>query len=852
MDNMNTKNPIMKVVEQPTSICSQEQNVGFLDASQDVMTQIQGARDPTVSQSDGTSATFAEFFSRPIEIYSATTLAPHDLNPWTAWADSTTVKAKIDNFSLFRGKLMIKIVVNGAPFFVGRSMVSYEPLYGLSAGITVNNLTTGFPATTEEMSAIIQNSQLPHIMIDVTDSQGGCMCLPFIWQDSYLNTTVRVNFDRLGTLKFNPLVAEFGNNISTGNIGYTVYAWCEDVELRVPTNDLSSQGSEGDEYESVANDGIISRPANTISSIAGLLTNVPFIGPFAKATEIAASGIAKIAKIFGYARPADIAGVSRMRREPIGTIAWTEGVDESVKLTLDPKQELTIDPRTVGLNVGDELTIASIAEKYTIFSGTNWFTNNDPDDVLFTAGVHPAVAHLDDITVLTVTPTAICTASSPFRYWSGTIIYKIEVIANKFARGRLLITWDPLKRTNAHTPNATNVMYSQIIDIAEKRTFEFSVPWAMPDAYRFVYDLKSPMLHDDPIKGACSISNSDINDYCNGVFAVSVLNQLSMPGDGTLEGVSIYFSIKAGKDFEVRAPYGGNIQELSYFGAPVAEGSEGEPTKTIGDTENVIGVPPTPIIPDAPNVLDLKSKVFFGDPVVSFRSLLKRYNFNMTHWQAITFTNNYDVNLQIWDLPNFPAFGGYDPEGLFTDGTDPYTPAFMTLLHWLTPCYVGYRGGIRHKYVSSDMGKSGSITNIQINRDASIGTAAYRDLLGINSGIANVSNYSTSSQLYNGNMLDGGHVVSFGQQKNLGIEFPFYSKRRFHLGRRLQRNTTSGTDEHAYHRLRFLNFKNVAASEVTRFELMAFDNYIAIGEDFNLFFYTGPPILYYEVAYPTF
>jgi hypothetical protein len=118
----------------------------------------------------------------------------------------------------------------------------------------------------------------------------------------------------------------------------------------------STTMNSGDEYGK----GIISAPASAIAKAAGMLEAIPMIAPYARATEMVATKVGQIAALFGYSRPAVISDIVLQKPSPTGNLANVDAADAVNRLTLDSKQELTIDSRTVGLDGSDQMTIDSI------------------------------------------------------------------------------------------------------------------------------------------------------------------------------------------------------------------------------------------------------------------------------------------------------------------------------------------------------------------------------------------------------------------------------------------------------------------------------------------------------------
>jgi hypothetical protein len=95
------------------------------------MYDVDAVMDPTRSLQDANDASLANFFSRPIKIaeeeWSTSANLNFDLDPWSLYFDNPRVANRLNNFSLLKANLKVKVVINGNGFQYGRMLVSYLP-----------------------------------------------------------------------------------------------------------------------------------------------------------------------------------------------------------------------------------------------------------------------------------------------------------------------------------------------------------------------------------------------------------------------------------------------------------------------------------------------------------------------------------------------------------------------------------------------------------------------------------------------------------------------------------------------------------------------------------------------------
>jgi hypothetical protein len=140
-------------------------------------------------------------------------------------------------------------------------------------------------------------------------------------------------------------------------------------------------------------------------------------------------------------------------------------------------------------------------------------------------------------------------ASMPFKYWTGKMRYRFQVVASAMHRGRLAIVYDPV---STPTVREDNVNYIEIIDISQCREFTVEVsnnqPFTLLEHARPSSQDVSSLYDTDPLTFAAP--------YGNGTISVWVINELTTPTtDPTVNNdIKINVFLAAGDDFEVFVP----------------------------------------------------------------------------------------------------------------------------------------------------------------------------------------------------------------------------------------------------------------------------------------------------------
>lgn len=797
-----------------------DENAGFEET-------IDTSFDDTYLSTISSSENLSDFFRRPIKIatyeWSPAAEFSRSLNVWSQYFENKRVINRLANFNLLQATMCVKILVNGNPFYFGRLMAYYNPLI----------VYDEFEPVTGAASTIFKNvlrSQRPHIFIDPTESQAGCMTLPFYYPYNALSIP-NADWGNMGTLSFSELSALKHANGATDPIQISVYAWCKDIHLSVPTSDqpvLTAQSGTADEY----GEGIVSAPAAAVAAAAGLMTKVPVIGPYARATEMAAKGVGAAAKAFGYSKPADITPISGFQQAHYGHLSTTSGPDLAQKFTYDPKSEVTIDPTVTGLTSTDEMSLKYLCEKESYLTSVLWGSADVANVRLAEVQVTPALFNRYSPTG-GLFMTSMCHATIPFKYWRGNIKFRLQIVASKFHKGRLLVSWDP----SYFKSEEENIQYSKIIDISEDRDVTFEIGWGQPEAYKILDNPASTI----PFRLRASPYTS-YQPGTNGILSIRVLNPLAVTTDASLNNdIDINIFASAGEGFEVMDPEA-FISDYSPFEDQSFDGP-------MEDQFDVLDAsPPTEMSSETmgETVIDKSALIYHSDPVVSLRQLFKRYTNGYTVFLDYETVNPAHPGPQQsgYILPALLPAYGYNPEAVTTAvNLSPFEYARLNMINWYSLSYMGYRGSIRHKFFCSSTTPEGNPVQSKIivrrtNFTTTMRTAGLT-YLGTSDSNANRQGYQFTRAQEAGS---GIAMSDMSLNSTLTVEVPYIQPSRFSL----TRDNTLYDENAALTK----HPRMIAQVECSRPGInpdntcVKFDSLTCAGEDFSLSFHVGPPVLY--------
>ncbi len=424
--------------------------------------------------------------------------------------------------------------------------------------------------------------------------------------------------------------------------------------------------------------------------------------------------------------------------------------------------------------------------------------------------------------------------------------FRFQVVCSKYHKGRLKIVYDPCGNTTGTAEY--NTAYTTIVDISDTTDFTIKVGWGQATTYRKSYKagLNSSATFFDTIPLTYTVPGSTIG---NGTIAVYVVNDLTVPKDA-VPSPEINVFISMDDDFEVAVPYPRALNSLRITTDTVLNPPQSmEPQSDEAPPEEAQRMDSAPMSTPIENVMssvtpigDATNHIHFGERLKSFRQVLKRYQMHeaigtgnpvgpihdwlVTYRQALPFEPGFVTSSNI-SFPTTTPIGNYNY-------------SFMTLMRYLTMGYGGWRGGIRWLMDASSV--QADAGTLFINR----GIQAQ-----MSSGFVSVDSKLTSTIGFQSEFInnfdnhDGWNGIAMAnKQVNplASAEIPYYSIYRFAPGKA---------------RTEFVNFiPDYMPGLMFNYRGLVDQNdyvttWVAAAEDFNLFFFLGAPIFYYEPTVPS-
>lgn len=830
--NEETNNNTFDVPMTEGSVLTTVQQTSFVNETAPVTLNL-GTPHDAIADSQLVPAHLGEFFGRPTKIFTYTWTENGSagikatFSPWRLFFQTASIKNKLQNYGLIRCKLKLKFTINASQFYYGAMGAFYKPM----SGFVKDTLGTGLTYSSGTQVLI---SQRPHVWLDPQTTSVAEITLPFLYHRNWLPCDTGA-MNAMGAVDLTQFAAlRSANGVTTTGVTIVVYAWAEDVEVTAPTVLPVMQSKK--EY---VKDGQVSAIASTVGSVASKLSKIPMIGPYAKATEMVASGIGSVASFFGFTNVPVIRDVEPMKSLSFHTLSSSTISEPITKLSLQPKQEVSVDTTILGDSYGDQMHIANFCQRESFLCGALWTTTNPEDTILFTSSVTPELYEKSPGTNFGVFNTPMCHASKLFEYWRGDIIFRFKVIKTQYHRGRVNLCWDA--RCNLAStmppygePGVMNILF----DLEDSDEIEVRVPWMQALTFlRMDLGTKAAPVPSPPW------SNGPAPTFGwsgNGMIQMRVVNRLTAPEASS--DVDVLVFVRAADNIEFAGPndipsrlslvelQSKKTYEIHTFGSP----SVSHP-----DTYNEV----------------------FGERIASFRELLHRTSKAATVTAAQGEGFNGIQQVASFPFKRLPRAYGYSANGSDT-AVGTITPAsnfgfnFVRNhpITWLANCFVGYKGSTNYVINTSQFnGKySVAVPSISVVRSGKFLPSSNKPYsvalptTGSGSALAKILNTDDKIEDSGG---AGMALTNQYTQAGVSVNLPFYTASKFFVNNLDTYYGLTATGDDSNEDWFVATTKRGIVNNVVDQDLTV-DFLCGTGPDFNLIFFLNCPTVYFLPSPP--
>jgi hypothetical protein len=697
------------------------------------------------------------------------------------------IRNKFEKFAYFSGDIEVNISVSGTPFHYGKLMVSYQPYPDQNKALQANlNRVTVNPLFRPHLMMYLSQARSAKV-IDVKDNQPVTIRIPFIsfkpmWRlfnpaNTELGSSSFVDFENSGTLFVYTLNQIGSVSASPSNVEMTIRANFVNVKLGTLTG--THYVVESDETKTGPVEKFFSGATNVVSK----LNVIPEIAPLTVPTSKILGGLAGVSSYFGWSKPVLDENRTQMKPDAFNNGMVTSGNDTVKVMGVDKKRSLEVSQGMFGMSQ-DEMTLEYLCNRPSYFETFTWSPSDTPMSTdIRNYPVTPFYSKEINILQPYRHTTPLGFAANPFSYWRGDLVFTFQFVCSAYHRGKIAFIFEP----NTHQTTAIgsdfnlNEQYMKIIDLQEVQNVTFCIPWASEYPWRRVEETFPPLSSSDSL---------------NGRIYIVPYTTLQSPDDSSISintyvhGKNMHFAVPNNNVAVDRSAYVAESEvatESSYFGFPSMCYELNESTAS---DDNI-------------------HMMNFGEKIASFRTLLKRYHYNILYSKAIP--------SQTYTFFQFRIY----PEIYNSYGSS--FNADANLLSYLRLAYLGMRGSVRHRIKFN--GYLGNHTLDHINVELNVPKTG--------TPTQNVSETSVYKPL---NFVGG---VTYLTSVNGGVEvdLPFYTQNLWVFAQ--ESNLVANTMDDYFikdYSVQVPQYDNIATGT-----LVTCINEVASGEDFNLHYFLGAP-----------
>jgi hypothetical protein len=708
------------------------------------------------SQGERNILEVSDYLKRPVEIYSTQLSLTADddiiVDVWNLFTLIPSVRAKLRNYAFLRGNLHVRVAISGCPFHYGKVLASPQPWdsYNDNLAYLQNQYSLDTNARMNLLNYLSQAAG--SCILSVNENKPAEIIFPFISpkpMHRLFNSTAAVgaatpflDLEKAGSLYLNTITQVKAVSDNPTPAYLQVYAWMEETTFGTNTaTQIAITTESKDERVS----GPIETFASNMYQLSSALTAYTPIALYAKASSMFFGGLTTAAALMGWSKPIPNRKIEQLQNEPFHNGAITIGEDYAKRIVLDPMQELTVDPRFMGVD-HDDMILSNLCARRTYLTTFSWL-DDDPSMVgpIWTTAVTPALSTLySNGGKKYIQPTAMAFAAMPFQFWRGDIIFRFEIVCSQFHRGKLAVFFEPNVNQYAliNAQIVLNKQFFHIVDIQETQTFDVKVSWANAYPWLSVGNAATVAIVSDIANAAVSLES-----YTNGYLGVIPFTDLQSPDSSDIT-INVYVSSN-NMQFNVVSTFGFPNERAELPDPPDMPFTESDICSSSSQEVSMVDLNKS-----TANTNGLCND-YFGEQPLSFRALLKRFHTNKASTTPASATG----------LPKFMTF---QLNNWFQNNL-PYGATSWTvdkdLFSYLKYAYMGMRGGLRLRYrMSTNVNSQPPQAMVRIHLDEPSSTIVPTESVTVNT--------TTNAGFL---PINGG--VSFVPITNGGIsvELPFYS-----------------------------------------------------------------------------
>lgn len=783
-----------------------------------------------------------DFYNNPIIVDNFTWSVSDDLGSSLWEASYPNFLFSLDNlhtqlfktYAYLRPTGVLRFYINTTSFHAGKLLVWFDPFK--QYGSTGNPLVDDTKRTSLQYSLYSYTGN-PNAKLDAGYNNTCEILIPFEHLQSFITTNTNDPVNSMGKIYVHVLNELNVNTGTTPSLEVFVQFYFTDCESHVPIFPHTPVGVVEAQMESITSTA--NQIAGTSKAVSGAAKSVSgAVADVSAAVTDSLSAISPVLGMLSLDKPALTTNFSSVRTATNSTLSHMKGVDSTQRL--GPTCDSMYIPRfSLTCMAEREMQLETIMTTPMLCNQLNWSISDSMNTILWQSYVHPGmgknwkIESSSTFNYSIINPTFLGYLMFMHKQWAMGIVLTLEVTATMHHVGRLLIAFTPNAVDESQVPVTFNHQTSgphMIMDIAESRSEDFTIPYVSSTPRKKFFDFWQPTFTPDP----------PTDNHVLGTVVLSVLNPLAVM-QSVSPSVAINVYIKAAKGGRFFVPVGNDEFQLYADFVPPSSARiiEAQSDSLMEDRTNAQE--------DTSHSLTHKgnqvSEDPYGEDILDVRDLCRRY-YLLDHNQLGISKNMASTFTPYAGQWFGELYFNAHPARMFIYQAVPLpnnVNRFSNLLCALSQLFVLYSGSLRYKFIPMfSKNQSALIRVTNVVQDPNFKRS------GFIRPINDITSYS-------------GYPQTITQQSGLGtveFEIPYYSEYNQLLtcSSGFSPGVVGDTEfyESADVYIRINSTTDVDYTDVDSIKYVPYQLYISAGEDFRFSYLVSPPPLIHPIMNTTF
>lgn len=491
------------------------------------------------------------------------------------------IRNKLDGFTSFKATAVIKLQINAQPFQCGRLLMAAAPMPSL-LGHRKDFIFTH-----------VSNAQnLNHVQMDIAKDTEVVLRVPFISPyNCYDLIDGRFDWAELQILVYSPLLA-----VSSTCVECLVFGHFEDIELGAPTSGemIVQQSASPGAVNGARKRESQGRLTGALASIGNSLVSKGL----SAVSPLLGAGDAILAAA-GWSKPILSQPNQVVLNRPNEGFGHMDGVDQSLVLAMTSGNAVENIPNLVGTGIDetDFHRLKRIPQMIGVFSYSDNIETSagmcpppgtkpggQVKELLWSCAVAPTCnvpacyalrpvaddnadppdsAILNPYNLNWKQPTTLNYISSPFLYWTGSLVYTFKFVKTDYHSGRVEIAFHPFIN-NVEPPNNSNwlrsrmdYVYRTVVDLRKNSEVSVTIPYIAAQPWKRISTYLDPINANPPVPGRAK-------DIITGILTVRALTPLICSNAIISPTIEVLVEMRAGDDYECQGPITSKFLPFSF------------------------------------------------------------------------------------------------------------------------------------------------------------------------------------------------------------------------------------------------------------------------------------------------